>query len=371
VAADSPYAFPEVGNGGAPDADPRIYEAELHLALRNHALPLEALRDDVTPAGLHYTLTHYDIPEATPGWELTIDGAVRKPLKLSLRALKRRAATTRLVTLQCAGDGRALMSPRPISQPWLWGAVGTAEWTGTPLAGLLEEAGLDDSVVDLVFTGADSGIEGGIAQSYQRALSRQEATRPDVLVAWKMNGQPLPAEHGAPLRLVAPGWFGMAHVKWLRRVTAVTAPFGGYQNTTAYRYTADRADPGHPVTFMLVRSLMIPPGVPDFLTRTRVVPPGTLDLRGRAWSGRSPVVRVEVTSDGGVTWADAELDSAPAPNAWQAWRYRLQASQPGTLELACRAHDAAGNSQPLAQAWNARGMANNMVQRVLVQVRSG
>lgn len=368
MTAGPPYRFREVGPSGGLDSDPRVHVEELHLAFRNHALPLEALRDDVTPAGLHYTLTHYDIPEATPGWELTIDGAVRKALKLSLLALKRRVRTTQLVTLQCAGDGRALMSPRPISQPWLWGAVGTANWTGTPLLGVLTEAGLAESAVELLFTGADRGIEGGMEQTYQRALPRAEALRPDVLVAWEMNGAPLPAEHGAPLRLVAPGWYGMAHVKWLRGITALTKPFEGYQNTTAYRYTADRADPGLAVTLVRVRSLMVPPGVPDFLTRTRVVQCGTVELRGRAWSGRSSITRVEVSCDGTNTWADAEVEAAPSPHAWQGWRYRWQPKAPALVELACRAQDADGNIQPVGQAWNARGMGNNAVQRVRVQV---
>jgi DMSO/TMAO reductase YedYZ molybdopterin-dependent catalytic subunit len=148
---------------------------ELQLALRNRALPLEALRYERTPTGLHYTLTHYDIPFIdAASYSLTIKGRVKRPLCLGLADLKRRVARTVRVTLECAGDGRALLQPRPISQPWLSGAVGTADWTGIPLHALLQEAGVDDAACEVVFTGHDRGIEGGVEQDYQRSLSVQE-----------------------------------------------------------------------------------------------------------------------------------------------------------------------------------------------------
>jgi DMSO/TMAO reductase YedYZ molybdopterin-dependent catalytic subunit len=187
---------------------------ELALAARNHGLPLEALRYDLTPTGLHYLLVHYDIPAVDPAtWELHIDGAVSNPLRLDLAALRERPRVTLPVTLECAGNGRARLSPRPVSQPWLVEAVGTAEWTGTPLAPLLAEAGLAPDAVDVVFTGADRGVERGVVQDYQRSLSTADARRDEVLLAYEMNGAPLPVQHGFPLRLVAPGWYGMAHVK--------------------------------------------------------------------------------------------------------------------------------------------------------------
>jgi DMSO/TMAO reductase YedYZ molybdopterin-dependent catalytic subunit len=261
--------------------------------------------------------------------------------------------------------------PRPLSQPWLTGAVGTAEWTGTPLRPLLEEAGLAAGAVEVLFTGLDRGIEGGVEQAYQRSLPRAEALRDDALLAWAMNGRALEPQHGYPLRLVVPGWYGMAHVKWLRAVTALTAPFTGYQQAVAYRYSASRAAPGDPVTLMRVRSLLVPPGVPDFLTRLRVVARGPVDVAGRAWSGRAAITGVAVSADGGASWAPAELapPAAAHPHAWQAWRYRWDAAAAGVYELVCRATDATGAVQPVEPAWTARGMGNNMAQRVRVQVR--
>lgn len=139
------------------------------------------------------------------------------------------------VTLECAGNGRALLEPRAISQPWLHEAIGTAEWTGTPLAGVLAHAGLEPGTRELVFTGWDRGRQGGVEQAYQRSLPVEEAMRPDVLLAWAMNGQPLQPQHGAPLRLLVPGWYGMTSVKWLTSIEATDHPFVGYQQAWAWR----------------------------------------------------------------------------------------------------------------------------------------
>ena len=139
--------------------------------------------------------------------------------------------------MECAGNGRALLAPRPISQPWLTEAVGTAEWTGIPLRALLDEAGIDDGAVEVVFTGLDRGVEGGVEQLYERSLTLADAQHEDVLLAYACNGVPLPPQHGFPLRLVVPGWYGMTSVKWLQRITVVDEPFTGYQMVTGYLLT--------------------------------------------------------------------------------------------------------------------------------------
>ncbi|RKN19873.1 sulfite oxidase [Micromonospora musae] len=342
---------------------------ELQLAARNHGIPLEALRYDVTPAGLHYLLIHYDIPELDGATHtLTVDGVVDRPLTLSLAELRERPRVTRRVTLECAGNGRALLDPRPVSQPWLVEAVGNAEWTGTPLAPLLREAGISADAVDVVFTGADHGIERGVEQDYQRALPVAEALREEVLLAYEMNGAPLLPQHGAPLRLIVPGWYGMAHVKWLHSISVLTETFEGYQNAQAYRLRQNADDPGVPVTRIEPRALVRPPGFPDFMSRARVLRPGPSTLDGRAWSGHAPVVSVEVTTDGGETWAPATLDEPTDGDfAWRRWRYEWS-PQPGRYLLSARATDASGRTQPVEQPWNRGGFANNMVQRVAVTV---
>ncbi len=353
-------------HGLEPTDGPLTFD-ELQLAARNRGMPLEALRYDRTPTGLHYLLIHWDIPALDPdAWKLRLGGRVVRPLELSLEALRVRPRRSLPVTLECAGNGRARFSPRPLSQPWLLEAVSTAEWTGTPLAPLLEEAGVAADAVDVVFTGADHGIQGEVEQDYQRSLTVAEAMRPEVLLAYEMNGAPLEPQHGFPVRLIVPGWYGMASVKWLTGIEVVAAPFAGYQQTPAYRYQQDADDPGEPVSRIRVRALMVPPGVPDFFTRHRVVDAGRVTLRGRAWSGEAPVDRVEVGVDG--RWSAARLEPAAGEYAWRGWSFDWDA-EPGEHELSCRAGDAAGNVQPVEPPWNYQGMGNNLVQALSVSVR--
>jgi DMSO/TMAO reductase YedYZ molybdopterin-dependent catalytic subunit len=341
---------------------------ELQLSQRNHGMHLEGLRHDITPAGMHYLLIHFDVPEADDAtWTLSVGGLVRKSLELSMIDLRSRPSLTMPVTMECAGNGRARLSPRPISQPWINEAIGTAEWIGTPLRPILEEAGIEENAVELVFRGADHGVQGGVEQDYERSLTIDDAMRDEVLLAYEMNGAPLPPQHGFPLRLVVPGWYGMTSVKWLTGITAVTEPFDGYQQV-AYRFRQRPEDEGEPVTRMRPRSLMIPPGIPDFMTRSRIADAGHHVLRGRAWSGWGPIERVEVSADGGSTWGTAELGDAVSPHAWRSWSFDWDA-QPGTIELSCRATDEAGNEQPLEPSWNLGGFSNNAVQRVSVEVR--
>ncbi len=361
-------SFPTVGDGsGFADTD-RVYREELQLALRNRGMLLEGLRYPLTPTGLHYLLVHYDIPEVNvEEWRLNVGGLVSRPMSLSLEEIRKRPARTVAVTMECAGNGRALFAPRRISQPWFLEAIGTAEWTGTPLRGILEEAGVRHDAADVVFTGLDRGVEGGEVQHYQRSLTLSEAVRDEVLLAYEMNGEPLQPQHGHPLRLLVPGWYGMTSVKWLHGIEALAEPFQGYQMARVYRYSRTPDEPGEAVTLIRVRALMIPPGIPDFLTRTRLVQAGDVTLTGKAWAGRLSVSRVEVSVDGGSTWRDARLDEPVSPHAWRTWTFLWNARR-GSHTLCVRATDSAGNVQPLEQQWNFGGYGNNSVQRVTVIV---
>jgi DMSO/TMAO reductase YedYZ molybdopterin-dependent catalytic subunit len=340
---------------------------ELGLAGRNHAMPMEMLREDVTPVGLHYLLTHYDMPRIEAAtWSLSVNGAVEHPVVLGLADLERLPRHTVRVTLECAGNGRATLEPRPISQPWLNGAVGTADWSGVRLADILATAAPAAEAVDLVFTGHDRGVERGVEQEYARGLPLSEAVSPDVIVAFEMNGAPLPVQHGFPARLVVPGWYGMAHVKWLRCVTVLDHAYDGYQNR-AYRLRQSPDEPGTPVTRIEPRALLMPPGVPEFLTRKRVLPAGAVRLRGRAWSGWAPIVRVEVSVDDGDTWADAELVGDQHAWAWREFGIDWDAA-PGDHVLRVRAHDGSGRIQPDEPPWNAGGFSNTADQPLHVHV---
>lgn len=344
--------------------------AELQLAARNHGLPLEALRHPITPTGLHYLLIHYDIPFVDAAtWRLELDGAVERPLRLTLDELLAREAVEHAVTMECAGNGRALLEPHVVSQPWLRDAVGTARWRGVSLRALLEEAGVRDDAAEVVFTGLDRGVEGEIEQQYARSLPLDEALRDDVLLAYEMNGAPLLPQHGFPLRLVVPGWYGMTNVKWLGRVTVATAPFEGYQQARAYRMRAHEDEDGTLVQRMAPRSLLVPPGIPDFLTRVRTLRAGPCTLEGRSWSGHARIEHVEVSVHGGERWEPAQLDDDELGRwAWRGWRWTWRA-EPGAYRIGSRARDAAGNEQPIEPSWNVGGYANNAVQWVDVTVK--
>jgi DMSO/TMAO reductase YedYZ molybdopterin-dependent catalytic subunit len=353
-------------HGLAPTEGPLTFE-ELQLATRNRGMPLEALRYDLTPTGLHYLLVHFDVPATdAESWRLRIGGRVRRAFELTLEEIRERASRTLPVTLECAGNGRARLTPRPISQPWLVEAIGTAEWTGTPLGPVLEEAGVEPDAAEIVFTGIDRGIQGDEEQDYARSLTVAEAMRPEVMLVYEMNGQPLQPQHGFPLRLIVPGWYGMASVKWLASIEAIVGPFQGYQQNASYRFQGDAGEPGEPVSRIRVRALMIPPGIPEFFTRRRFVDRGRVRLRGRAWSGHGPIERAEVGVDG--SWSEASLDPPAGEFAWRGWSFDWDA-EPGEHQLGCRATDAAGNTQPLEQPWNYQGMGNNLVQWVGVTVR--
>jgi sulfane dehydrogenase subunit SoxC len=224
---------------------------------------------------------------------------------------------------------------------------------------------LKDEATEVVFHGADRGIDAGVEHHLARSLTREQALRDEVLVAYAMNGAPLPPQHGAPLRLVVPRWYGMASVKWLGAIEALDRPFDGVQQMRSYHFRRVRGEKGEPCTLMRVNSLMVPPGIPDFYTRRRVVEAGPVEIVGRAWSGAAPVERVEFGVDG--SWSTAQVAPQRHALSWMRWRFAWHAT-PGEHELACRATDAAGNTQPLEPPWDLSGFGNNGVQRVHVTV---
>ena len=342
---------------------------EVGLANRNSGMPLEALRHELTPVGLHFLLTHFDVPfvPSAEDWRLEVGGRVRTPVSLSHAEIRTFPAKTLRVTLECAGNGRANIVPRWQTQPWEYGGVSTAEWTGTPLRHLLERAGLEADAVDVVFLGADRGFDAGIEHDYGRSLAPALAMDENVLVAWAMNGASLPPQHGFPLRLVVPGWYGMASVKWLKRIEVLAQRFEGHQQAANYTYRRKSGELGTPVTTMRVKSLMVPPGIPDWYSRCRVAERGPVRLIGRAWSGGGvPVVAVAIGVDN--IWNEATLDPPQGEYTWRGWRYQWDAT-PGEHVLESRATDANGHSQPLESPWDNSGLGNNAVHRVHVTVR--
>ncbi len=307
----------------------------------------------VTPVGRHYVRDHFPLPE--PPDRLVVDGLVASSLTLTWAELRAMPARSLFVTLECAGNGRSFLEPPAPGEQWGIGAVGTAEWTGVPLAAVIARAGVETAATELLFTGADSGSVAGRHIAYERSLPLDDAVHGDALLAYAMNGEYLSAHHGAPVRLVVPRWYGVASVKWLARITAIATSFRGFYQ--AERYVID----GAPLRRVEPRAVITRP------TDGAAVGPGTVYVRGYAWSGRSPLKRVEVSSDDGSSWSQVTLGPETSPYAWRAWEYEWLPGYQGEHALLARALDADG-AQPATQRWNALGYANNASRPVRIRV---
>jgi DMSO/TMAO reductase YedYZ molybdopterin-dependent catalytic subunit len=332
------------------EVEPRLLNAE--------ARSLDRL---VTPAEDRFVRCHFDVPELSEKTHaLEIAGSVLRPRRLDLEELRASAAVTLTVTMECAGNWRSTLHPSPPGEPWRKGAISTGQWTGVPLRSLLE---LRDTAAEVLFVGADGG-------AYRRSLPREAALDPSVLVAWEMNGQPIPPRFGGPLRLVVPGWYGMASVKWLARIEAIDEPFHGEFQTRKYVYA-----PGDPVTLMRPKAAFDP--------LPRAVRAGSpFPISGLAWSGCA-IARVQVEVGGagfagdgrspqgaalvGV-WHEARLVGPPLRHAWRRFEARWLPARPGVHRLRCRAIDERGESQPDEPRWNDLGYGANGVEERLVEV---
>ena len=340
---------------------------EVRLANRNPGIALEMLTHDITPMGMHYQLNHFDIPVIDgDSWSLPVTGLVENPLSLDLGSFKKLSKHDQTVTLECAGNGRAHFTERNQSMPWFSEAVGTAVWSGARLTDVLAQAGMKAGASEVVFIGADRGFDNGTEHHFARSLNMEQAGHPEVLLAYEMNRQPLPVQHGYPLRLIVPGWFGVASVKWLKAVEVIDHAFKGYQQAVNYHYRNHAEDPGVPITEMKVKSLLMPPGIPDWYTRQRIVQSGLVTLTGRAWSGSGAVVeKVEVGIDG--AWKTARVGQNLGPYAWRQWFIDWEA-EPGEHLLSCRAYDDLGNTQPDDPQWDQAGFGNNALHSLEVTV---
>lgn len=309
----------------------------------------------ITPARRHYVRSHFSFP-ARPS-AIAIGGAVATPRSIGVAALRSFPARSAVVTLECAGNGRAFLDPPAPGEQWRLGAVSTATWTGVTLRALLEHSGLSDRAVEILFQGADAGEPAGLGRriAFERSLPVERAVADDVIVAYAMNGEPIPEEHGAPVRLVVPTWYGMASVKWLAEIVALEEPFRGF-------YQADRYVTGdQPLRTIRPRAIITAP-----LDAVRA---GTsVTVRGYAWSGQATVARVELSVDGGASWRDAALGPGSSVAAWREWTVEWT-PRPGEHALVARATDGSGDTQPLTQRRNALGYENNAAQPVTVLAR--
>jgi DMSO/TMAO reductase YedYZ molybdopterin-dependent catalytic subunit len=315
------------------------------------------VRGTVVPASGFFVRSHFRPPDIDgASWSLVVEGRVRRSLTIDLRALRRLPHRHQETWLECAGNSRSRFDPMPEGEPWDGGAVGNAVFTGTPLLGVLEQAGIRDAAVEVVTTGADS-------PGFQRSLPLSVALRPEVLLVWAMNGRPLPIANGGPVRLLVPRWPGVASVKWARRIEVVDEPFAGYYQTERYVLIDEAGNRHGPLGEMPVKSIIAWP-------RDRaVVPASRLAIRGFAWSGGGPIDRVDVSVDDGLTWSRAALTTGDGPFAWTRWELPWVPPAVGRFALQARATDVAGETQPAATRWNRFGYLMNAVSRHEVEVR--
>ncbi len=350
----------------APAAERRIVRSVRPQDLET---PVGLFDSWLTPNELFYVRSHLYTPTVNPGeWRLTVDGLVDAPLTLTLDALQRLPQVTLAATLECAGNGRALFEPPVAGIQWERGAVGNARWTGVRLADVLKQAGAKPAATFIWFDGADRSI--GAVPDFVRQLPVRKALHPDTLLAWAMNGVPLPVANGFPLRLVVPGWEAAYSVKWLTHIQVSDREHDGFFVQTGYRYPIRRVAPGAavdakdtaPLAGLVVKSMVTSPA------DGAVVPRGVVPVKGFAWAGEADITRVEVSVDNGSTWADARLGADRARYAWRAFQYDWRASEAGSFAVHVRAHDSEGRVQPITAHWNPSGYLWNAVERVRVNV---
>ena len=331
----------------------------------NAETPMSALNcAEITPNAQFYVRNHFPVPFPDgAGWQLTVTGSVENLLTYRLDDLYAMRSVARVVTLECAGNNRVAFYPQAPGEQWRLGAVSTAEWTGVPLIEILNRAKPASGAREVLFRGADCGPVDGRPRTvfFERSLSLEDIADSNALLAYGMNGAPLPSQHGYPLRVIVPGWYGVASVKWLTEIDVIDHAFNGYFQTEKYRYIrAGGGQSSTPVRHQRVRALITEP------VAGQVINCGEVTIRGLAWSGLAPVegVRVRV----GHRWHDAHLLGPPQPHRWRRWELHTRLEQPGNTTLRARATDLAGRSQPDHPQWNALGYGANPAHTVPIHI---
>jgi DMSO/TMAO reductase YedYZ molybdopterin-dependent catalytic subunit/glyoxylase-like metal-dependent hydrolase (beta-lactamase superfamily II)/rhodanese-related sulfurtransferase len=320
----------------------------------------------VTPSVHFYIRNHFTTPALDPEqYELTVGGMVERPLRLRLRDLRSMPSQSLVVTLECAGNGRKYFHPAVAGEQWHFGAASTAEWTGVPLVEILDRTGLTAGAHDVVFRGADAGLVDGATAPvrFERALSVDDARNSGALVAYAMNGEPLPLQHGRPVRLIVPSWYAVASVKWLTQIEVIGQPFAAFFQTKRYSFEWERDGTiiREPVRLQRVRALIAEP-----VDGASVTGDGFL-VRGVAWSGAAPIERVDVWIGEGP-WQPARLIGERRRHSWQWWELFTQCDVRGPTTVRARATDQAGRMQPERPEWNRLGYGGNAIQTISVVV---
>jgi DMSO/TMAO reductase YedYZ molybdopterin-dependent catalytic subunit len=336
----------------------------------NSETPLESVQGWVTPNSLFFVRNHFEVPRVdVNAWRLSVGGRVRQPAEWTWEELATLPQRSVFATVECAGNGRSFLQGRQPGVQWGAGAIGHAEWTGVPLCHVLEKAGIEPGSVEVLFEGADRGIEHDHPEpmAFARSLPLDKAMHRDTLLVTRMNGERLSSSHGFPLRLFVPGWYGVASVKWLRRIEVIDRPFRGYFQSTKYTVQRQAGEGTETVVVgpMAVKSEIIRPQAGAALG------PGTHRIFGVAWAGEEAVAYVEVSTDGGRNWERAEILGASAPYCWSLWEYLWEVAESREYELMARATSASGRTQPMERDTLLGGYVIHHPRAIAVRVAPG
>ena len=338
----------------------------------DYETPVALLDSWITPIEHFYVRSHLPAPGGVDAatWTLSIDGEVNAQTTLTLDDLRKMPSATITSTLECAGNGRAFFEPPVAGIQWMKGAIGTARWTGVRLSDVLKRAGVKSTGRFVTMNGADRAL--GTMPDFVRQVPMDKAMHADTILAYEMNGQPIPALHGFPLRAIIPGWEGAYSVKWLTSMRVIDKEFDGFWVATGYRYPTKRVAPGSavdpkdmaPLVGLAVKSLITRPLEGAILT------PGKVDVAGFAWAGETDIARVEVSADSGATWQAARLTGEQAKYTWRRFEFTFDAAKPESYLILSRATDANGRTQPVTAAWNPSGYLWNAPDSVRIEVKA-
>ena len=332
--------------------------------------PVALLDSFITPNELFYVRCHMPVPTVDAAtWALKIGGEVNAPVALPLDEIKKLPATTITATLECAGNGRGFFEPALAGIQWEKGAVGTARFTGTRMSEILKKVGVKASALNVEMHAADRPP--GTMPAFVRQVPMAKAMHADTIIAWDMNGQPIPLVHGAPLRAIVPGWEGAYSVKWLNALNLIAKDSDSFWVATGYRYPNRRVAPGAavdakdmlPLTGMVVKSLITSPA------NGASFPAGKVAVAGFAWAGEHDIKAVDVSVDNGATWQAARLTGEQARFAWRRFEFEFAATKPQSYLILSRATDSQGNMQPAVSQWNPSGYLWNQYDSVRIEVK--
>ena len=328
-------------------------------------MPLSGFKDYLTPAGRFFVRSHHYVPKVElAAWKCKVDGLVERETVFTMDDFKKLPRAELVSVLECAGNGRGLFEPSVAGLQWENGAVGNARWAGVRLADVLKKAGVKTGAKEVWFDGADVPI--GTMPEFQRTITLKKALDPNTILAFEMNGESLPVQHGFPLRLIVPGWAGDCWVKWVTGIRVLDKEFDGFFMKTAYRHPGKPVPPGaaiDPADMKPVTSLRVKSVIASHTNGSQVAP-GVVKLTGVAWSGEAAVTGVDISVNSGRTWTAARLGADRAAFGWRQWEYAWTPTREGYYTVMARARDASGDTQPFAQEWNPSGYLHNVVPQV-------